>query len=268
MDLNLLPKSFIEAIAGVFALSGVLCSAISLFPKSRNHLLKIFVYMTIASLAMFANDTLTFFLAITLIAAAVIEVEFIQNIVAIIRGGDSYFKFRAELMNKFDVEDKTTKEQNEQIKPLTQNEESTKRATSIRQIMEYETKAISKLQQDLGYTIERNLRLTIGSQTFEVDGFAKTTRGGKKLATIVEVIYLRRGSVLIQTGKLISRLERVAHQYFISTGIQTSAIIVLVLENKNAISEQQTKILSKKISNSTFIERLVTYQAIALESLH
>jgi hypothetical protein len=91
---NLLPTSFIQLLAGVLCVIATFLALISLIPISRTHTLRLSAIIFIASLSLFCNYIWSYFAALFIIATAVTEIEFLQNLAAIIRGDKNYFAYK------------------------------------------------------------------------------------------------------------------------------------------------------------------------------
>lgn len=97
---NLLPATFLELLGGALAAVAVGAGLMSLCADLRVHLLKLLAILIICSLALFSNNVSTYFVAIFVIATAVTELDFLQNLAAIIRGNKEYFDYRKEQLSR------------------------------------------------------------------------------------------------------------------------------------------------------------------------
>ena len=82
---KLMPSNFIEALGGSIITLAILLSLISLFPGLRSHSIGLLALFVVAALALFSNHWSTYFAGIFVIATAVTELEFLQNLAAIIK---------------------------------------------------------------------------------------------------------------------------------------------------------------------------------------
>lgn len=94
------PATFLELLGGLLAVVAVMAGLASLIPDWRVHLLKLLSIVFICSLALFSNSVSTYFVAIFVIATAVTELDFLQNLAAIIRGNDGYFNYKKEALSR------------------------------------------------------------------------------------------------------------------------------------------------------------------------
>lgn len=97
---NFYPATFLELLGGFLAVVAVVAGLASLMPELRVHLLKLLSIVFICSLALFSNHVSTYFVAIFVIATAVTELDFLQNLAAIIRGNDGYFNYKKEALSR------------------------------------------------------------------------------------------------------------------------------------------------------------------------
>ena len=63
-----------------------------------------------ASLALFAHNAYSYFAALFIVATAVTQLEFLQNLAAIIRGSKEYFDYQKEYLSQKEVENSIEKE--------------------------------------------------------------------------------------------------------------------------------------------------------------
>jgi len=99
---DFLPTNFFEALGGGLAAVAVIAGGLSLCPCFRTHTLKLLAIFLVASLALFANHASTYFIAIFVIATGVTELEFLQNLAAIIRGNKDYFDYKKNQLSTAD----------------------------------------------------------------------------------------------------------------------------------------------------------------------
>lgn len=90
----LLPKSFIQALAGTLCIIALILAIASLLSKLRSHMIRLSALMFISSIALFSNHWSTYFAALFIIATMVTELEFLERLAAIIRGSKPYFDYK------------------------------------------------------------------------------------------------------------------------------------------------------------------------------
>ncbi len=103
----LMPKNFLEALGGVLVFISVVCLFLSLRDVWRNHAMRAFALLIILAVALITNYWVTYFAAMFIVATAATELEFLQNLAAIIRGNKDYFDYKSGLINRKHVEQET-----------------------------------------------------------------------------------------------------------------------------------------------------------------
>ncbi|MBI3006180.1 MAG: hypothetical protein HYY49_12310 [Ignavibacteriales bacterium] len=89
-----MPKTFIEALAGGLVSLSLILLFLSLFASLRTHSTKLLSILLLIALALFANSPWIYFAAVFIIATAITELDFLQNLAAIIRGDKNWFDYR------------------------------------------------------------------------------------------------------------------------------------------------------------------------------
>jgi len=90
---ELLPETIFQAV-GTLSLSwAVLFACLSFKSSLRSHTTRLAAMFTILGVALFANHWTGYFATIFIVATAVSELEFLQNLAAIIRGSKEYFEY-------------------------------------------------------------------------------------------------------------------------------------------------------------------------------
>jgi hypothetical protein len=67
--------------------------------------MRAFALLIILAVALVANYWVTYFAAMFIIATAATELEFLQNLAAIIRGNRDYFNYKSKLVSKKFLDD-------------------------------------------------------------------------------------------------------------------------------------------------------------------
>ena len=123
------PDNYASFIGTVALIVSILCLFITFLLKQRSHATKLFSIMLVASLAFFSSHWATYFAAIFIVATAVTELEFLQNLAAIIRKDENYFKYKKEALSKAEnirrkaeeaIEEEYTSEQPSETEESTQ----------------------------------------------------------------------------------------------------------------------------------------------------
>ena len=175
-----LPKSFIQVIAAILTSFALLFSIISVWNNIRSHGSRLFAIFLVAALAAFADHWATYFASLFIIATAVTELEFLQNLAAIIRGNQAYFRYKKDFIPKKEVEESINKELQTSIDDL-ERDQSLKstvsfpldegKLNSMPQYIIAEELVFRYLEQKYKQTISRHVRYHGGGGTLlEFDG--------------------------------------------------------------------------------------------------
>lgn len=99
-----------EILAVSCFVAAVLFALISMKKDGREHFLRVCALFLVGVVALFANSAYTYFAAVFIIATAVTQLEFLQNLAAIIRGSKEYFEYQKETQSRSDVKSKIDQE--------------------------------------------------------------------------------------------------------------------------------------------------------------
>jgi len=91
---NLWPLSFLQLLGGGLCCVAVIFAFLSLCSFLRAHALRLTAIMFVTAISLISNDFWNYFTALFIIATAVTEIEFLQNLAAIIRGDKNYFAYK------------------------------------------------------------------------------------------------------------------------------------------------------------------------------
>jgi len=95
----LIPTSFLEALGGLLAIVAVICLLLSINDSWRGHAMRVFALLIILAVALISHHWSTYFAAMFIVATAATELEFLQNLAAIIRGNKDYFDYKSKLVS-------------------------------------------------------------------------------------------------------------------------------------------------------------------------
>jgi hypothetical protein len=252
MPSQLIPPSFIEALGGsvmVFALILVLAS---LIPCIRSHATRLLAILLVVGLALFSNYWATYFAALFIVATAVTELEFLQNLAAILRGNKEYFQYKKEHLSNEQVEKKVEKEQ----KQLAKDEKTAEPTVvqppiNVRRIVDLEREAIRRMEIHFGESIERNVRIAIGSRHFEFDGLIPSVVDDVKAEKLIEVKYLRSPKYFSQLVNTLPRIEHMAHAYMKARNKIAKLHLVLIVEGDERLNDKQLSELKRLVDSSS-----------------
>ncbi len=83
---RILPGSFIELLAGILLLAALIFTLASLFKENKRPITRLAGILFVSSLCLFSDNGWIYFVGVFIIATAIIDLDFIQNVVAIFKG--------------------------------------------------------------------------------------------------------------------------------------------------------------------------------------
>ena len=260
----LLPTNFVETLGGITIFFALILSLVSLIPKLRAHAIRMFALFIVASLSLFANHFSTYFAGIFIVATAVTELEFLQNLAAIIRGNRDYFDYKKETLTSEQKRKKIEEEQEQltedETKALTEQKDpptiKTYRAKitatrpNLERLMQVEEKALDKMEAYYNAKIERGVRISRKGKNIELDGLIPSVVDDMVSEKIIEVKYLRSPQYFKTIKNLFPRIENLARLYFEITNKIAKLHIVLVVEGVDSLNEKQYESLKQLVDFS------------------
>lgn len=198
----------INEVMGLILICVCLILVIIFIWKSLKYsLLKLIGVFLVVALSLVSNDGVNYFLAILVVATLVTELDFLQNIAAILRNSESYFIHKFQTQHE--INEDIVKEADE-IEKAIENDENTvtiefdgSNLTPIQFGLLTEDLTFRYLERRYKKDIRRYVLLTEGSKgRFEVDGIIEE----KHIIRLFEIRSSRRGFVPTQIIK--NTLER------------------------------------------------------------
>lgn len=252
MPSQIVPSSFIEALGGGVMLFASIFLMTSLIPCIRSHSTRLLALLLVVGLALFSNHPATYFAALFIVATAVTELEFLQNLAAIIRGNKEYFQYKMEHLSREQVEKKVEKEQ-AQLAKEEKGTVSTPAPTpvNVRRIVELEREAMKRLELYFGESIQRNVRVAIGARHFEFDGLIPSVLDDMKAETLIEVKYLRHPRYFTQFARNFSSVEQLARMYMKARNKIAKLHLVLIVDGDERLNDKQQSELKHLIDSSS-----------------
>jgi len=180
--MNLIPENFRELLASVLFLIGVIFSFLSLDNKKKEHTLRLAGLFVLSAIALFSNDGWCYFAAVFIVATAVTQLEFLQNLAAIIRGNKDYFDYQKEFISQKEVEESKVKEieeieKEESVANQSPSEDIKKSVgtfqtnqTKLQQVLICEEYTFRFLERKYNNSIQRHIRLIRRGMHAELDG--------------------------------------------------------------------------------------------------
>lgn len=268
---NFIPLNFIEALAGLVISLALILSLISLIPALRSHSLRLLALFFVAALSLFSNHWLTYFAGIFVIATAVTELEFLQNLAAIIRGNKDYFDYKKESLTSDQKQKKIETEQNQLNQPDTEEPDEksktikTYRATvtghrqNIEKLLEIEEKALDKMEEYYDSKMERGIRISRKGKHIALDGLIPSIADDMVMEKIIEVKYLSDSKNFATIKNIFPQLENIANTYCEITNKMAKLHIVLVVEGEEGLNERQLSTLKKLVDSSNIAMGYTVY---------
>jgi len=250
---GIFPQNVIELCALISLLLGVIFTFWSMHTDSRSQATKLLAICFIAGFSLFSNHPATYFAAIFIIATAVTELEFLQNLAAIIRGNSDYFDYKKEALSREQKENKEDLE-NKKLglspKPAPAAIETAPQTTP--NFLQVEDAAMDKLSQHYGYDIERNIRLKNSrGQAVEFDGLVV---GDENSDTIIEVKYIKEIDRVKDVWRFTEIYENRAKMYKQITGRAVKIHPVFVVSEESTESHEFFNKLKDKVDHSLWLD--------------
>jgi hypothetical protein len=107
---KLTPENFRELLSASMFVIALIFSFLSLSQNLREHSLRMTGLFLLGSLSLFAHNGWAYFAAVFIVATAVTQLGFLQNLAAIIRGSKEYFDYQKEFLTRKEVETSIEKE--------------------------------------------------------------------------------------------------------------------------------------------------------------
>jgi len=237
------PESYTEIVASILLLIAVLFSISSFWSKIRPVSLRLFAILLVAVMAIFSNHMTTYFAAIFIIATAVTELEFLQNLAAIISKNKHYFDYKREFMTKDEVEKKTADSvQTEET--ATEDDQASihdkdippegMRKTPLSRLNLFrntESKALRWIKVKKDLNIQQFVRFRNDNNSVELDGFVD---GGKNSEDqIIEVKVIQNASRWMPRNEVHAyQAVETYYKYTEITKRKAKLILILVFMNE------------------------------------
>jgi hypothetical protein len=214
---HLTPDNFRELLSAIAFLLGVFFSVASIPAHSREHCLRMTGLFLLVGLALFANSPAVYFATVFIVATAVTQLEFLQNLAAIIRGSKEYFDYQKEFLSQKEVEKTAEKEAKEiEAAPLelTENQDrktlnlsiDTSNVTPMQFGLLVEQFTFNFLERKYGKPIQRYVRFKGKRGLVEFDGVIQ----GEDTDLLFEIKTSRRG--IIPASFLLDIVNRYVHK--------------------------------------------------------
>lgn len=256
---HLIPSSYQHFIGSIVLIFAFICLFITFLDKQKSHATKLFSMLLVIALSLFSAHWSTYFAAIFIIATAVTELEFLQNLAAIIRKDENYFKFKQESLSTEDnIKRKSTEFIEDELISERKNKNDNKDTIDLNKLqdmsrtfqmklsLDIEEKALNFLSKTYG-NIQHGVRFTKDGTSVEFDGVISN----KSENTIFEVKWLKNSQhafpLMIHSQR---RFTEMLARHKEITGVPSKAYFVLVTNEKNSINEKRVQRLKEKVKES------------------
>lgn len=262
-------------------LVAIVCLFLSFIDKQKSHATKLFSIMLVAALSLFSTHWATYFAAIFIVATAVTELEFLQNLAAILRKDENYFNYKKEALTKTEnirrkveesIEDELVSEveshsYEDQLDKIDLSElQELSQASRMKLAFAVEDKALNYLEKEFG-KIERNVRLRKENNTVEFDGVTSNSSG--KINTVFEVKWARNPehTFMVIRHSLRQIQERIAMHELI-TGIKPNFYLIVISNTKTSLSIDKQEKIDELVKESGIKMKLLSLSEIGFNVIH
>ncbi len=259
-----LPESFNELLGGGLVVLGVCFSIVSLFYSLRVHCLKLLAICLVSGLSFLSGHPATYFAAIFIIATAVTELEFLQNLAAIIRGNKDYFDYKTQQLTSAQKKERLANELSESEGLNTSIAtgsgsnavNSTESERIVDRVFMAEKRALDFLEQKINRRIGRNLRFETKDRFVELDGIVDD---GQQFPEIVEVKYIQVNANIVSLKRIIEQGVEKLHRYNKLARQSASLIVVFLLEGNVDLTKSRKEELERYIKEANFPARYFSF---------
>ncbi len=242
---NISGKYMLQYLAVFFVGSSAICGFLSFVTKFRTHAARLSAVYIVAAISLVSNHWTTYLAAVFIIATAITELDFLQNLAAIIRGDKNYFDYKKSVFGREEAEKKVVREsQHVQAAMLPHCSDTI--AESIEScnvkydpeiILNAKQSALSKLEKQFCIRLERNVRLTLHDISVEIDGLLRESD--------VDIVYEVRYLPSLETMKpflfLAYGLEHIITSYQSITGRTAELNLVVVIPSAKIMNTEAYK---------------------------
>jgi hypothetical protein len=260
------PQSFPELLAGVIAVTALLLTIISLLSRLRGHATRMLAILFATSIALFSDHWTTYFAALFIVATAVTELEFLQNLAAIIRGNKPYFDYKKVLLTPDETDEETSTIGDDRRREGTPDERRSRSRLNramFRAVVEQ--LAAKKLSQIFGAPVELHVRFVRNGLRVDVEGVIQGNEDARDRLFRFEFIRKQ-----VETQRLIDavhHLDELAPRYATITRSSCEGHVVAVILDDTECSEETQLEVQAAIDRSQFVVslRVLTRKMIGLD---
>lgn len=272
------PKTFMEFVGGLSLISAILFIVLSLKKSLRQYLHKISGLLLLIAVGAYAGNFWCYLSIVFIIGTTVTELEFLQNIAAIIRGNEAYFNYKKVFTPSKEIESAINEEYQSVIesgnkianKMSTDKIEFPLKRNSLTHAQLYvivEELAFRTLERRFGQTIARHVRYPeISGYIIQFDGVIET----KTKDILLEILVPPIPSLTKQYFQNKSSFFIAAHNYahLVKKDVELCVYIVVDrIENEvfGRVKKTATEIATNMKLKPDFNIEVLTYQEIGLK---
>ncbi len=247
---------YVDIIGTAVAAASLYAIHLSRDESAREHSTKMGAVLLIAALALFSDHAAVYFAALFIVATAVTEIEFLQNLAAIVRGNSDYFKYKIEELGRKEQEEKAARDQRELGEAPPErgsngaDEKIAESKRRIENVIAAEAAALDRMEDYFGAKIKRNVRVRSGQRGIELDGLIPSIVDDVMSEKIIEVKYLRSPRTFGNFASVFPRIEHLAREYTAIAKKIAKLHVVLVVEGDKSLSSADLDRLKAMIDRS------------------
>lgn len=282
---ELIPESFRELLSAACLVIGTVFSLFSISASKREHALRLTGLFLLSSVALFANSGWCYFAAVFIIATAVTQLQFLQNLAAIIRGSKEFFDYQKEFLSQKEIEESTAEEVQEMEESTEEKGEEALNTATIAagrdvkitldkgQLSKQQFYVICEeytfrfLERKYGRPIQRHIRYRGKGMFTEFDGVMQADDRD----TIFELKISRLGSHLLLLRSSLGRMIERVKAYRLLTKRRASLVMVLVGEINERAQLRIEKYFNEYKSRESDMElslELYSFADVGISGLH
>lgn len=264
---TLTPQTFPELLAGVITVVALLLAIASLFSRLRGHATRILAILFATAIALFADHWTTYFAALFIVATAVTELEFLQNLAAIIRGNKPYFDYKKEQLTPEEavdddgdgIADGTT-----QPGPGERRGRSRLSRAMFRSVVEQ--LAAKKLSEIFGACVELHVRFVRNGLRVDVEGVIQGN-GPDTRDHLFHFEFIRKDVDTLRLIEAAHDLDELAPRYSTITRRPCEGHLVAVVLDDTEFPDYTERQIQAAIDRSPYVVslRVLTRKMIGLD---
>lgn len=267
-----------EFVGGISLIAAILFIALSIKKVLRQYLHKVSGLLLLVAVGAYAENVWCYLAIVFIIGTTVTELEFLQNIAAIIRGSEAYFKYKKVFVPRKEIESAINKEYQAVIESgdkITDKMSTDKinfplKRSSLTHAQLYvivEELAFRTLERKFGQTISRHVSYhEVGGHITRFDGVIETKSKDIVLEILVPPVSLLSEKYFKQKSSFFVH----AHSYAHLVKKDVELFVYIVVDSiKNGvlgrIKKTATEIANNMNLKPDFNIEVLTYQEIGLK---